>query len=454
MEPIYRVCGMLAAATALSVTGLASTALAADPGELGKSLTPFGAIKAGNADGSIPAYEGGITKAPAGYTLGQHYVDPYAGDKPLFTITGDNVDKYSDRLTVGTIAKLKAYPSFKVIVYPTHRSFSAPQYVYESAIENAKTAHIDSDGESPRDSVNSIPFPLAADAGPLAGVEAMQNHILRWNGTQLKNHTLTAAVTEAGAYVEQKIDLKIIYPYAVKGAHTTLGAYFYAETVAPARTAGDIVLVHEFTDPLQEPRLAWTYNPGQRRVRRAPEVEYDNPIAAYDSLATTDDFFMFNGALIRFDWKLIGKKEMYVPYNDYALQDPKYQYADLIKPLALNADPIRWELHRVYIVEGTLRPNAKHVYSKRVYAIDEDSWNILLADLYDGHGQLWRTHTNYTINFYDVPILSSDGVEYNDLQARRYAVTTLFNQEPVPTYTGTDLQVADFTPDALRRGGH
>lgn len=443
MGKIYQACGALVVAMTFS-----AAAGAADPSELGKSLTPFGAIKAGNADGSIPAWDGGLAKPPAGFKPGQHYIDPYAGDKPLFTITGDNVDKYASKLSVGTIAKLKAYPNFKVIVYPSHRSFAAPQYIYDAAIENAKKAHLGPDGETPLDSSVTIPFPI-----PTNGAEAMQDHILHWHGTQLKNHTLTAAVTESGAYAEQKIDLKIIYPYAEPGSHTTLSLYFYAETVSPARTAGDIVLVHEFTDPFIEPRLAWTYNPGQRRVRRAPEIEYDNPIAAYDSLTTTDDFDMFNGALDRYDWKLIGKKEIYVPYNDYAMQDPKYQYADLIKPLTLNPDIERWELHRVNVVEGTLRAGAKHVYAKRTYYLDEDSWYALLSDQYDGHNQLWRTNANYTINYYDVPITATDGIEYTDLQSRRYVVTGLFNQDPVPTYTGTDLKVADFTPDALRRGG-
>jgi len=359
------------------------------------------------------------------------------------------MDKYADKLGEGTKAKLKAYPSFKVVVYPTHRSFSAPQVIYDAAIENAKSAKLSSDGQTAEDNKVVIPFPIATN-----GAELMLNHIMRWRGTQLKSHTMTTAVTESGEYTEQKIDLKIIFPYAVPGERNKINDYFYAETVAPARTAGDITLVHEFIDPIVEPRLAWTYNPGQRRVRRAPEVQYDNPIGAYDSLSTTDDFDMFNGALDRYDWKLVGKKDIYVPYNDYALQDPKYQYADLVKALHINPDAERWELHRVYVVEATLKPSAKHVYAKRVYHLDEDSSYALLADLYDGHGQLWRTHTNYTMNFYDVPILASDGIEFNDLQARRYAIAGLFSQDPVPTYTGTDLQVSDFTPDALRRGGH
>ncbi len=428
---------------------LAGTAFAAEPSDLGKTLTPFGAMKAGNADGSIPAWDGGITKPPAGYTPGQHYIDPYAGDKPLFTITAENADKYKDKLSGGTLAMLKAYPSFKLIVYPSHRSFSAPQYIYDSAIKNATTAHLSPDGYNVLDSVHTVPFPLAKN-----GNEAIWNHILRWRGSQTKSHTLTAAVTEGGEYTEQKIDLKIIFPYDQPSDEPTkLDNYFYAETVSPPRTAGDITLVHNFTDPVVEERQAWTYNPGQRRVRRAPEISYDNPITAYDSLATIDDFDMYNGAIDKYDWKLVGVKEMYIPYNNYKLQDPKYQYTDVIKPLHTNSDLERWELHRVYQVEATLKAGEHHVYAKRVFYEDEDSWMVALADNYDGKGQLWRTLTAYLMNYYEVPILISNGEEYTDLQARRYAVTGLFSQDPVPVYTGSDLQISDFTPEALRRSG-
>jgi hypothetical protein len=444
MRRIFHACGVLAAATAFS-----AAAGAADVGDLGKTLTPMGAVKAGNADGSIPAWDGGITKPPAGYTAGQHYVDPYAADQPLFTITAENMDKYRDKLSAGTMAMLKAYPAFKVIVYPSHRSFSAPQYIYDGAIQNATKAHLSADGLNVLDAIHTVPFPL-----PKSGNEAIWNHILRWRGAQLKNHTVTAAVTESGDYTEQKIDLKIIYPYdAPDNTPTKLDNYFYAETISPPRTAGDIILVHNFTDPNVEERQAWTYNPGQRRVRRAPEISYDNPITAYDSLATIDDFDMYNGAIDKYDWKLVGVKELYIPYNSYKLQDPKYQYSDIIKPLHTNSDAERWELHRVYQVEATLKPTEHHVYAKRVFYEDEDSWMAALVDNYDGKGQLWRTLTAYLMNYYDVPVLLAGAEEYSDLQARRYAITGLFNQDPVPNYTGTDLQVADFTPEALRRSG-
>ena len=144
---------------------------------------------------------------------------------------------------------------------------------------------------------------------------------------------------------------------------------------APARLAGGILLVHETLDQVKKPRDAWLYNPGQRRVRRAPQVAYDNPGTAADNMRTTDQLDMFNGAPDRYDWKLVGKREIYVPYNSYRLQDPKLKYKDIITPLHINPDHLRYELHRVWVVEATLQTGERHIYKKRVFYIDEDSWS-------------------------------------------------------------------------------
>ena len=77
--------------------------------KLGAELTPLGAVKAGNADGTIPAWDGGITSPPAGYSPGDHHPDPYAGDEVLFTITGANMGEYADKLTPGHKALLETY---------------------------------------------------------------------------------------------------------------------------------------------------------------------------------------------------------------------------------------------------------------------------------------------------------------------------------------------------------
>src|SRR5512140_1805085 len=117
--------GAVAVAAAFAAPAAAELG-AADLAKLGTTLTPVGAEKAGNAAGTIPAWDGGITKPPAGYQPGGHYPDPFAGDKPLFTITGQNLDQYKANLSEGQVAMLKKYPDWKMNVYPSHRTASFP----------------------------------------------------------------------------------------------------------------------------------------------------------------------------------------------------------------------------------------------------------------------------------------------------------------------------------------
>ena len=105
---------------------------AAEADRLGNDLTPLGAEKAGNAAGTIPAWEGGITTPPAGYQKGMHHPDPYSGDGVLFTINASNVNRYMDQLSIGHQALLKAYDTYKMPIYPTRRSASNPQRVYDA----------------------------------------------------------------------------------------------------------------------------------------------------------------------------------------------------------------------------------------------------------------------------------------------------------------------------------
>src|ERR1043165_7166012 len=112
---------LLLFAAATTARGAASEAEAP---RLGQDLTPIGAEMKGNADGSIPAWTGGITTPPAGYKPGMHHPDPFADDAPLYTVTPGNAGQYQDRLTPGQLALLKAYPDYKMIVYPSRRSAS------------------------------------------------------------------------------------------------------------------------------------------------------------------------------------------------------------------------------------------------------------------------------------------------------------------------------------------
>ncbi len=439
--------GIFAAVGAAFAAGLSSQ----DVARLGKDLTPLGGEKAGNADGSIPAWDGGIVAPPAGYQAGKHYVDPFAADAPIATIDGKNAATYADKLSEGHKAMLKLYPSFRMKIYPTRRSASAPQRIYDGTAKSAATAQLAPGGNGVTGAIGGTPFPI-----PQTGVEVVWNHLLRFRGDIARRQVAQAAPTRGGDYTLVQFEEETMFLYYLPGA-TEQGlrnrfALFKQEVTSPARLAGGILLVHETINQVTQPRDAWLYNPGQRRVRRAPQVAYDNPGTAADNMRTSDQLDIFNGAPDRYDWKLVGKKEIYVPYNAYKLQDPAVKNKDLLTPLHINPEYLRYELHRVWVVDATLKAGERHIYKRRTFYVDEDSWQILLVDQYDNRDQLWRVSEGHAMNFYNVPAVWTSAEVHTDLQAGRYLVMGLFSENPVHEF-GIKRTEADFSPDALRTEG-
>ena len=418
---------------------------------LGADLTPMGAEVAANADGSIPAWDGGITSPPAGYSPGMHHPDPFSGDSVKFTISGANADQYREVLTPGHLALLAAYPTYRMPVYPTHRSASNPQAIYDATKANATSATLESDGNTVQNAIGGIPFPI-----PQNGQEAIWNHILRYRGIAALRLTTQAAPTRGGSYTLVKFREEFLFNYFMSGmtaaALDNVAFYFKQEVTEPARLAGSILIVHETIDQVREPRRAWVYNVGQRRVRRAPNVAYDNPGTAADGMRTSDQLDMFNGAINRYTWELKGKQEMIMPYNSYRLHSNSLKYSDILKPLHINQDLTRYELHRVWVVEANLKPGTSHIYPRRVFYIDEDSWQILSVDQYDARGQLWRISEAHCINYYDQLTFWSTVEVHTDLLAGRYVALGMDNEEKMYDFS-IKRTPQDFTPASLRMEG-
>ena len=420
---------------------------------LGKDLTPLGGETAANADGSIPAWNGGILTPPAGYKPGQHHPDPFAADQPLFTVTAANSAQHSAKLTPGALAMLKAYPLYKLVVYPTRRSVSNPQRVYDATRKNATTAQLTTGGNGISGAVIGVPFPI-----PASGLEVLWNHLTRFRGSAASRQIDQAAVERGGGYQLVKFEDEFIFNYTLPDMtaaelekDNTL-IMFKQAVVAPARLAGTILLAQETMDQIKEPRRAWVYNAGRRRVTRAPNVAYDNPGTAADGQRTSDQFDMFNGAPDRYDWTLVGKKEMLVPYNAYKLHSNTLKNSDILKAGHINQDLARYELHRVWVLDATLKSGTSHLYARRTFYIDEDSWQILAADHYDARGQLWRVSEAHCINYYDAQAFWSTLEVHVDLQNGRYLAIGLDNENTMYNFA-LKRTSADFTPDSLRRDG-
>lgn len=428
--------------------------------QLGKSLTPYGAERAGNKDGSIPAWDGGITKdrIPANYQHKAKHPDPYADDKILYTITAANLAQYEDRLPAGIKALLKTFPeTYSVPVYPSRRSASAPQWVYDNIAKNAVTAELVASGNGFAHAYGGVPFPIPRNAqGQVEPLMILWNHLTRWRGIYVIRSSADASVQRNGAYnlVTSQQEVDFLY-YHRNGSFDQLNnqlLYFLSFVKAPARLAGSAVLVHDTLDQTKEPRSAWGYNAGQRRVRRAPNLAYDTPVASADGMMTADDLDIFNGAADRHDWTFLGKKEMIIPYNNYRLNSPEFKYDDLLKPGHINPEATRFELHRVWVIEGKLKKGQRHLYSRRTFYLDEDTWNIAVADQYDARGDLFRVSVSHLMNYYEVPVPWTALDVYYDLTSQRYFAGFLDNEEQ-GSLEFHDEPPADgyFSPQSLRR---
>lgn len=450
--PVVLVLGL--AATLLAGVDLARAATAEEAEKLKTVLTPLGGERAGNADGAIPAWTGGYTTVPPGYRNGDPRPDFFASEKPLFSITKANMEKYAAKLSDGDRFMLDKLPSYRIDVYPTHRTAAAPQWVYDNTFANATRAKTADGGLTLQGAYGGIPFPI-----PKEGVEVLWNHELAWAGEAQEFQFSTFMVTDAGQQVLSSRAHNIQqYPYYYKNG--TLDG-FHGEaymvdnvTTDPPFKAGEVILYRDPTDYANHARQAWQYLTGQRRVRRAPTIGFDTPNDEASGVSNFDEIFVFNGSSERYNWKLVGKTELYVPYNDNKLlsADP----AGIFKngPAHLNPDLVRWELHRVWVVDATLKDGQRHTVPHRRFYMDEDTWSILVADGWDANGKLWK-------HYYGLPLLAPDlpGVVtlthvIDNVQTGAWSIGVVYQNAPGAQLKFVERQSDDFfTPDALAARG-
>lgn len=426
-------------------------------------LTPAGAPRAGSDDGVIPQWDGGIEEPPehvGGYDgKGDFHPDPYAGDEPRFTVTADNMEEYEEHLTKGTQALLETYPdTYELKVYPSRRSAAMPEWVAENTRDNATDATLVADGDGISGAYGGIPFPILHGTNEEHAMQAIWNHKTSWRGISVNRRSGEAVVEADGEYSLVMSEQDVFYNfYNPEGDEESLDNtlfYYLSETKSPARLAGGAVLIHETLNQVKEPRQAWGYNPGQRRVRRAPNLAYDSPVAAAGNLRAADETDLFNGALDRYDWEYRGIKQYFIPYNNYRIAQEGISYDEILMPHHTNPDLQRWERQRVHVVVADLKEGQRHIFSKRVFYIDADSWKVVSVDQYDSRGELWRVSQAMLKNFYEVPTVWTAMDIFHDLESRRYHVQGLDTEEGETRVITDDVPSSRyFTPRAVRRRG-
>ncbi|HEY4665147.1 MAG TPA: DUF1329 domain-containing protein [Comamonas sp.] len=446
------------AAALLMATSVWAKVPASEADKLGKELTCVGAIKAGNKEGTIPEFTGKWLNAPESLghvkASGKHPTDLFADEKPLFSITAENMAQYEDKLSPGQKAMLQKYKSYRIPVYPGHRDFRYPDIVCETAKKNALEAELMPDGLGRTGYAGSIGFPFPKD-----GLEAIWNNLLPFRAHTEATVRDTANVMSTGNITWGRTDNRNLdmtsNPENLGKKLEGVMAYTMNKALLPDREKGGVTNSVEPVNFGKDKRLAWNYDPGTRRVRQLPEYGFDQPMAGTGGKMTIDSDRLFNGSPERYNWKLLGKREMFIPANTYKLHSNTVKYDSLLTPNHPNPDYMRYELRRVWVIEGTLKDNYRHLYAKRVLFADEDTGQAVASDMYDARGQLWQHGIVNTYYSFDINAWHAGSSFFHDLNAGSYMAYGLFQERPKgPILNKGDLVPSMFTPEAARNAGN
>ena len=449
----------LAAVALVQAPELQAKATAEEVARLGKDLTCVGAEKAGNADGSIPAWSGKWLGKPDHVDFkgtGGHPIDPYTEDKPLFVITAENMAQYANRLSAGQKALFEKYPkTFRMPVYQSRRDFRFADAVCDITRDNAEKAELIDGGEGVIATTGGILFPF-----PKTGLE------LLWTSSIFTFRPFTEELVSDNAYVLAdgkvnwgRVKSRNFAPHLEPGKRTSttdglLSSNYLNETLLPERDRGEIITGNESWNHKTQPRQSWRYDPGTRRVRQSPGFGFDLAFPGTGGSITVDEVRLFNGTGERYEWKIVGKQEMYIPYNAYRIHSSDLKYAEMLQPGHINPEVMRYELHRVWVLEGVLKEGFRHLYGKRVMYVDEDSWLMMMGENYDSRGGLWRTSMMNYFYAYEANTWQAGVGLYHDLMTGTYLAFNLVNEQRSGYTLNTGkLSERDFGPEAARRAG-
>ena len=374
------------------------------------------------------------------------YVDPFSDDPILFTITSENYKEFEEHiLTPGQIAMFETYPnSFKMNIYKSRRSCSVPQEVLDLTVDNATMTD---EGEGIEGVVGSIPFPNPSEA-----LHHVWNHILRYRGVDIEGGSPYYVVNPDSSRIMgagKAIARNFWNPFLSNDKG--LQGMIMSKVTEPPRLSDAAVLVIESLNAFKTPRRAWVYNPGTRRVRRAPDIAYDNYNSFSQGLTTTDSFDGFNGAKDRYEWTNVGEQLRFMPYNAYKFHEAKVE--EILTPFHVNQDFLRYELVRVNVVRADLKEDKRHILPHRVMYFDYDSHNMLAEDVFDGQLNIMRYRELPQINYYDEPMCNSIHSATYDLATRRYILNNVRSSDVPKINWRVDTAHKDnlFTPDGLKR---
>lgn len=370
-------------------------------------LTPLGAKRMGNG-GDIPPWRGGVSMPPLLYSGPGHWrPDPFPQDTPLLRITPASVQRYRDALPSG-LQSLLVNSDFTLPVYPSRRTASAPAEWYEQTYLNALQQP-----DRLEQSAGGVPFPM-----PSNGAEVVSNAILRWQGRHYYGFERLYQISD-NQIESWPLESWFVFPFASPRPLSW-----------PER-------VSEWEQQRRQPRgdkgetsVALWYSWQERELDNAFHQQHVVSLAGLDvslnrltagqpapGLISPS---LLTGQPDQYHWQLLGKRELLIPYNNYRLSEPDAGYAAFLRPGLPDFSRLRFEKHRVWVVDGVLKSRQTAEYGKQVLYIDEDSWAVVMADRYSKNGTLVSVAMALLTTAYEVPAVIAEHYLEFDRQHNRY----------------------------------
>ena len=414
-------------------------------------MTAVGAEAAASNDRVVPAYSEGLRRFAERRRpkRGERLDHPFAADAPLFTVDRNSMKAHSALLSEGHKHLLRQHARYRMAVYPSRRSVSFPSVIEQASLANEMSARL-VDADEIAGVHMGVPF-----RRPKTGVEVIWNHRLRYRG-QANDWVYNRGVRhESGDLEINQARWKFLAHYnrVTSTSQTARDDLIYQALllIEPAEEYPQFQIVaHEALSPGVTRRKLWGNISPRSKTTLIPG---DNDALGIFSrkIRFGDMFDVFSGITDAYVYKLIGKREMIVPYNAFAFSvDVGLRPEDVLTPDHPNPDFARYEHHRVWVVEASLRQGKGHTFDRRVFYVDEDSWAILMVDCYTD-GELVRFQEGHLL-----PVYPTESVAYAphvvyQFDIPRYFATRLPLGARPPRFDDPELLATSINPSALRK---
>jgi len=256
--------------------------------------------------------------------------------------------------------------------------------------------------------VAGLPFPFIDPNDPDAGTRIMWNNTFRPTSTDDYDVRDFSCISEYDGLNRPYVPIKYyemghlasynlvgrteVEPMPTDPDFLSTGRYLliaFYPMLAPTEDRGRGFVRYRYANGLRADDT-WMWAPGARRIRRLDQAALGSTIGAITW--SLDNFQGFAAKNENYNWRFLGERTMLGCIS--AAHVP-----EVTCPTdgGASACPERWELRRMYVVEGLARRDRvpEELFGRHVMYVDAEMSCIMYQDFYDRGGELWKNYISW-----------------------------------------------------------